>query len=222
MLIKECIICGKEFTIGKSRNNIAKYCSRDCQHKGITGDGNARYWLGKKRNSIWNKGKKLHYDVWNKGKKLHYTIWNKGKKMKKVPWNKGIKMSDEFREKMRVIKTGSINLKIRAELHHNWKGGTSPLRKSIQALQLYKNWRHSVFVRDNFTCQECGVRGGRLQVHHLKAFYEIIDEYKIRNIDDAKKCDKLWDLNNGKTLCVLCHKETDSYLINQHNKNKNI
>ena len=32
----------------------------------------------------------------------------------------------------------------------------------------YKLWRLSVLERDDFTCQECKERGGRLNAHHIK------------------------------------------------------
>ena len=60
-----------------------------------------------------------------------------------------------------------------------------------------REWREKIFKRDSWTCRECGVRGGRLQAHHIKPF---------------KKFPELrFDLDNGLTLCIECHKKTDSY-----------
>jgi len=218
MITKKCIVCGKEFTMYNYRKNTAKYCSIECQHKGITGDGNARHWLGRKDKEGNKSSFKKENIPWNKGKKLHYEVWNKGKKMKNIPWNKGKRMSEEIRKKMSESKKGTVNLKMRGENHPNWKGGTSELRKLIQALNLYREWRSSVFKRDDYTCQKCNKRGGRLHMHHIKPFYKIIKDNNIKTVDDAKQCKELWDVNNGQTLCIACHIQTDSYLVNQHKK----
>jgi len=56
----------------------------------------------------------------------------------------------------------------------------------------YNDWRKSVFENDNYTCQWCGKKGGNLQAHHIYSF----KKYPL----------KRYDINNGKTLCINCHK----------------
>jgi len=55
----------------------------------------------------------------------------------------------------------------------------------------YREWRHQIFMIDDWTCQECGERGGDLNVHHIKSF--------------AKYPDLRLDIDNGITLCHNCH-----------------
>lgn len=62
---------------------------------------------------------------------------------------------------------------------------------------LEKEWRTAVFARDNYTCQICGQRGGRLQADHIKP-YKAFPDLRL-------------DLSNGRTLCIECHKKTPTY-----------
>ena len=57
----------------------------------------------------------------------------------------------------------------------------------------YKTWRKSVFKRDNYTCQNCNTRGEKINAHHIIRF---ADEERLR-----------YELSNGITLCIKCHKK---------------
>ena len=80
----------------------------------------------------------------------------------------------------------------------NWKwiaDRTAVLEKHrIRGSVEWKNWRASVFARDDFTCKECGVRGVYLEPHHI--------------VPIRSDWDKLFDTNNGITLCRPCHQAT--------------
>lgn len=93
----------------------------------------------------------------------------------------------------------------------NWRGGKTALSHKIRNCDQYLEWRHSIFKRDNYICQNCGQRGGKLCVDHIKPFSLIIIEHKITSLDEAIDCSPLWDTNNGKTLCRSCHKKTPTY-----------
>lgn len=62
----------------------------------------------------------------------------------------------------------------------------------IRDTQTYKEWRISVYKRDRFTCQSCGVVGNGLNAHHI--------------IPVVVDIEKIFDINNGITLCKECHK----------------
>jgi len=81
-----------------------------------------------------------------------------------------------------------------------WNKGLGNLTSEAQKIRSsirYRLWRESVFTRDNYTCVGCGQRGGRLQADHIKPFALFP---KLRFI-----------LDNGRTLCVDCHKKTPTY-----------
>jgi 5-methylcytosine-specific restriction endonuclease McrA len=78
------------------------------------------------------------------------------------------------------------------EKHSQWKGGISRKHKLIYNSLGYSSWRTSVFIRDEFTCQECGQKHIYLHAHHIKPF--------------AKFIKNRFDVNNGVTLCKDCHR----------------
>ena len=102
---------------------------------------------------------------------------------------KGKKLSVEQRETRRQNNLGAKS--------HFWKGGISPLNKIIRGSLEYTLWRETVFVRDDYTCQECGKRGGKLHADHIKAF-ATYPELRLT-------------VTNGRALCIPCHKLTDNY-----------
>jgi len=72
---------------------------------------------------------------------------------------------------------------------------------------MYRQWRSDIFTRDDFTCQECGQRGGHLEAHHIKQLSKILQFYEITTLEEALNCAELWNINNGITLCKECHKK---------------
>jgi 5-methylcytosine-specific restriction endonuclease McrA len=83
------------------------------------------------------------------------------------------------------------------ERNVNWKGGITPINQKIRSSQEYKEWRIAVFQRDDYVCQFCGQRGGQLNADHIKPF--------------AKFPNLRLSVDNGRTLCVECHRKTPTY-----------
>ena len=92
-----------------------------------------------------------------------------------------------------------------------WKGGITPLNEAIRNLLENKLWRVHCLQRDDYICYECKKRGGELHVDHIIPFSFIIQTYKIKTVEDARKCEFLWDIRNGRTLCVPCHQKTFTF-----------
>ena len=100
----------------------------------------------------------------------------------------------------------------RGSKHLFWNNGkTERLRDLVKGNKEYKDWRSKIFQRDKWTCTKCGICGGTLHAHHIVPFCSIIETNKISNLAEALLCQDLWDINNGITLCVRCHKSTDNY-----------
>ena len=78
-----------------------------------------------------------------------------------------------------------------AEQNPNWRGGVTAERKAAMSRIEYKDWRRAVFERDNYTCADCGKRGGDLEADHIKPW---------------AYCPELrYTVSNGRTLCATCH-----------------
>ena len=56
----------------------------------------------------------------------------------------------------------------KGELSHFWCGGKTKASKLRKTSAEYKEWRDSVFKRDNYTCQKCGKNKCVLEAHHIK------------------------------------------------------
>lgn len=87
----------------------------------------------------------------------------------------------------------------------NWCGGKLSFYQKIRKCLKYKIWRFDIFTRDDFTCQKCGIRGGKIEAHHKEPFIVILKKNKIKTLEGALNCEELWNLNNGETLCGKCH-----------------
>lgn len=111
---------------------------------------------------------------------------------------KKVIFSREWKKKQSERMKGNGNIK--------WKGGITPLVAQIRHCFKNRQWISDIFTRDDFTCQECNKRGGWLVAHHIKFFAIILNENKIKTLEQALKCEELWNINNGKTLCEKCHK----------------
>ncbi len=85
----------------------------------------------------------------------------------------------------------------RGSRNHAWKGGITPKNRLRKFKSEYKEWRKNVFERDNYTCVLCGDRGVELNADHIKSW--------------AHYPELRYNLDNGRTLCVECHKKTPNY-----------
>lgn len=130
------------------------------------------------------------------GERVHHMLGKKfseDSRKKMSESHKGQYVSAETRKKLSSIRKG--------EKSHFWKGGVSQEnrteRQNFMRTLEYKQWRKAIFERDNYTCQICEEVGGELNADHIRP-YSLFPELRL-------------DMENGRTLCVKCHRKTDSY-----------
>lgn len=83
------------------------------------------------------------------------------------------------------------------EKNPNWKGGITPEQQRLRNTSRARQWRKDVLKRDNYACVWCGETEAQLHADHIRpwAQYPLV-RYEI------------W---NGRTLCIECHKKTRSF-----------
>ena len=181
-----CANCGKEFTSKSTcKSYTPKYCSQACfSNRQLSESTRAKMSEAKKGKPTWNKG--LH--MWETREHPRGTL---GMKFSKQP------VTDETKIRLSESHTGLKYPANTGEKHWNWQGGITSSNERARKSAEYKAWRKNVFTRDNYTCQICGVRGGELHADHVVPFA----------VDPSKR----FDVENGRTLCAKCHRETDTY-----------
>jgi len=133
----------------------------------------------------------------NKQRLLDSRIGFKKGNNPKYKFKMGNKIGPRFQIGNIPKNKGVPNFNIRGENHWNWNGGNTKERTKIWHSIEYKLWREAVFERDNYTCIWCGQKGGQLNVDHIKPF--------------AYYPELRFAIDNGRTLCIDCHKTTDTY-----------
>lgn len=183
--IKRCERCYSQFDVKFKSAMVKRFCSFRCAR--IANPN--RYMGGLELGRAWNRGQKGMQPWMN----ISGLCGNK----------KGYKPSPEATEKNRIAhlgkpawNKGKPSTYCGAEKHWNWQGGKTTQREKARKSIAYKEWRSAVYARDNYSCIECGTKG-TIQADHIKPW--------------AKHPDLRYDVDNGRTLCILCHTKTPSY-----------
>lgn len=195
MITKRCFICRKEFETYPSRlkKGLGKYCSKVCSDK---------FTLIKKGQRIspkteFQKGNKINVGINNP----MYGISSTRKGITFIPILKCLTCKKDFKSYINskgVRKRFCSKSCSKFNLYNPmWKNGISEINDRIRHTKEYILWRTAVFMRDDYTCQGCGERGGRLEADHIKPF-SLYPELRFA-------------IDNGRTLCHECHKQTDTY-----------
>ena len=199
---RSCIICKKVFDTYpcEIKRNRGRLCSRLCANRALARNpeickGRSERMMGQK----FSKGVKHSEETKRKLSVAHKGInnWMKGKKLPKE-WVENIRKASlgrthtyETRKKLSEWQKG--------EKSKFWKGGITKENLRIRNSIEYKIWRKAVFERDKWTCVWCNQKGGILNADHIKPF-ALYPELRFA-------------IDNGRTLCLSCHKRTDTYAL---------
>lgn len=157
------------------------------------------------KRKIFTEEARSNMSLVKKGKMPKFIPKN-GVKFKKgqIPWNKGRK---ERREDV---------LKRQSNSHVKSSERLTPINKTIRMSARYKEWRTSVFIRDNRCCVLCKSKKEIQADHYPIPFSAILNKLIIEQglenlLEKATSYELFWLIDNGRTLCFECHKKTDTY-----------
>lgn len=191
ILNKKCIVCGEMFAKtarhSKTSWKAAKFCSKAC-------------W------SVRGTNVTKQCKICNKEFTLPAHIMAIGSKREKQSCS---------RECRYLLTTGTRS--------YMWKGEEAKynlrIRDAIANTVMYRKWRKDIKDRDKHICVNCNESKKNLHVHHIYPLAQIIkdENWNYDRWTDLFKTPKsrLWDTNNGVTVCSDCHNSLISYAL-QH------
>ena len=183
-----CVQCGAIFEHSRMRKFCSSKCGYENKRRRIMFECEYCGAEAEQREYDYNRTVH-HYCSYECSHKAHGELYSGDNH-----WITGTKFSLEHRKKI-----GNAH---RGEKNYQWKGGVKSENERIRNSMEYKDWRTSVFERDNYTCQNCLSRNGnghkiRLEAHHWLPFHMYVSGR--------------FEINNGHTLCVDCHNDFHSF-----------
>ncbi len=184
-----CETCGKQFEVPECREDTRKYCSKECHNESMRRSKKTCLFCGNvyRPTSSSNVG---YCSIQcsasaRKATRLHKTCEWCGEEFI---------VKKGYTEARFCSMTCSANgIALRGPDNPNWLGGCVRWRG--------ENWdeqRMAALKRDGYKCQECGVTGVPLDVHHIVRF---------RYFDDWREANRL---DNLMSVCRSCHTTLDA------------
>jgi len=90
------------------------------------------------------------------------------------------------------------------ENSHLWEWWKTLKSKCLKTSAAYREWRIGVFTRDQFSCVLCWTKDRTIEADHILA--------------QSEYPEFIYDINNWRTLCHECHKQTENYWWKQQQK----
>lgn len=219
--VKFCELCGTQLSRRARYTSTAKWCL-SCFRENFAG----KHLKGR---TPWNKGKVMSKEYREKSSETTKKRWKeqgansfwknglhpmKGLVGKKSPFY-GTKASLETRIKQSLKKSGK-------ETFDGFFNESRTINFKIRCMAEYKRWRLSILNRDNGVCVKCKSQKSLEVDHHPQSLGYVVKKNKIKSLEDALKCDILWDINNGRVLCKSCHERVHPLITKKLVFNSNI
>lgn len=192
---KTCLYCGNDFRTRHDSN----YCSRSCTVKGTRG---ARLEKLECTNCGDEFERKAHevkgHKVGNFCSRSCWDSYNSSTKGEKHHKYTSVEVScskcgKTFVRQPHAMKSSKHYCSQECYIDEMYNDTLSDEeREKNRDYPAYSKWRKDVFLRDDFTCKCCGIRGGKLVAHHILNFHS----HPTLRVD----------VNNGVTLCENCHR----------------
>lgn len=220
-----CADCGKEKTYIQSYfKNKTPYLCKRCAIK--RRDLDPQYILDKSIRMIkWHKEHPGAVKGENNGR---YGI----KESDEVRLQKSIRTKKLYENKKFYDKIIKANRKMALDINKRmkksatdrgisldeWDGFVTSLNYSIRNCDKMRQWRFAVFKRDHRRDWFSGVACGKnAEAHHIIPFNKLLKKYNIKSLEQAIKCDALWDISNGVTMLKSSHDAYHSMWGNGNN-----
>jgi hypothetical protein len=202
MQSKNCLQCNNQFfkkvyCSQKEWNTKSRFCSKTCADAYRTGKPFRHDKQFKKGQAAWNKGldksdpRVMQYAL----KKLGET--NPMKRPEVQARSSKAHIGNYHPIEIRRQMSATQKKRVEQGLNNFYIDGRTKETQRQRNSGEYAIWREQVFKRDDYTCQDCGQRGGSLEAHHIFRWSVFKD---LRFI-----------VGNGITLCEECHEKTGSY-----------
>lgn len=175
-----CATCKKEYK--RYSNKGIKYCSKKCMAEN-------KEWKDKVTKNLLMTSEDYTPEI---RKKLSDKRAGKTPTWMSDPIKKArfIKNSSKAKKGIPSKRKGCKQPQSAGSNHPNWKGGVTSHDK-LERIKFRRTIQKLVLERDDYTCQMCNERGGKLQVDHIQSWKDYVE---LR-----------FEMNNLRTLCMSCH-----------------
>ncbi len=215
MIVCNCRVCNKKFLKKNSdviKYHRGKYCSKKCMGYAQRGINNPHAKEKIKKTCLY-----CHKDffVIPSLKKSKYCSFNCKKISATLVFSFrcltcGIVFITHSARKRKFCSRKCYS--VQKDKNPNWRGGSTKLIDRIRNSERYVAWRKEIFERDKYTCVWCG-KNRDINADHIFPISSVIYILITAHFSNEEifMCDLLWNIHNGRTLCVECHRKTKTY-----------